>query len=59
MARITDRIGYFINVTIHPSLPKPDHSKRIIACVGDSLTYGAGVRFSRNRNSYPAQLEVL
>lgn len=54
-----DLIGYFINVVVHPRTPKPDPSKRILACVGDSLTYGAGVRFTRQRDSYPAQLGAL
>ena len=52
-------MGYFINVVIHPFTPKPDPGKRILACVGDSLTYGAGVRITRNRDSYPAQLGML
>lgn len=54
-----DLIGYFINVVIHPAAPKTDPGKRILACVGDSLTYGAGVRFTRHRDSYPAQLGSL
>ena len=51
-----DLIGYFVNVVIHPLSPRPEHGKRILACVGDSLTYGAGVRLTRQRDSYPAQL---
>ncbi len=54
-----DAIGYFINVVIHPATPNPDPKKRILACVGDSLTYGAGVRLTRQRDSYPAQLGEL
>lgn len=54
-----DYLGYFLNVVIHPRTPKPDHSKKIIACVGDSLTYGAGVRLTRNQDSYPARLGGL
>ena len=56
---LTDKAGYFINVTIRPRLPKPDPGKRRLACVGDSLTYGAGVRLRRGRDSYPAQLGEL
>lgn len=54
-----DAVGYFVNVVIHPMEPKPDSGKRIIACVGDSLTYGAGVRLTRARDSYPARLGAL
>lgn len=36
-----------------------DYSGTIkVACVGDSITFGAGIR-NRNRDSYPAQLGVL
>lgn len=54
-----DVIGYFINVVVHPRTPKPAPGKRLIACVGDSLTYGAGVRLTRGRDSYPARLGAL
>ena len=54
-----DYLGYFINVIVHPKTPRPDPAKRIIACVGDSLTYGAGVRMTRHRDSYPARLQGL
>lgn len=56
---VKDMIGYFMNVVIHPRAPKPDPGKRLIGCVGDSLTYGAGVRLTRSRDSYPARLEQL
>ena len=29
-----------------------------VACVGDSITYGAGIK-DRKKNSYPAQLQSL
>jgi lysophospholipase L1-like esterase len=35
----------------------PPHSLRV-ACIGDSITYGALVR-ARRKNSYPAQLQAL
>ena len=54
-----DYLGYFVNVVIHPRTPKPDYTKKIIACVGDSLTYGAGVRLTRKKDSYPARLQGL
>ena len=54
-----DLLGYFINVVVHPHKPRPKDGKRLLACVGDSLTYGAGVRFTRHRDSFPAQLNGL
>lgn len=30
-----------------------------VACVGDSITFGQGVIFSRSTNSYPAQLQKM
>ena len=54
--RFSDKLGYYINVTLRPRLPKPDPAKKILACVGDSLTYGAGVRLTRALHSYPAWL---
>ena len=31
---------------------------RLVACVGDSITYGAGIS-DRTNNSYPAQLRRI
>src|SRR4051812_7771397 len=36
---------------------KPD-GKIKVACVGDSITFGAGIK-DRDKNSYPAQLQGL
>ena len=36
-----------------------DRSAVRIACVGDSLTYGSGVRRTRKKDNYPAQLQKL
>lgn len=40
-----------------PGTPTP--GKRHIACVGDSITFGAGVAQTRNRDSYEALLQKL
>lgn len=39
--------------------PKRVTEKIRVACVGDSITYGAGVMTSRERDSYPAKLAGL
>ncbi len=31
---------------------------QVVACVGDSITFGAGIK-NRNQNSYPAQLQKI
>ena len=40
-----------------PNAPTIDHNKTTVACIGDSITYGHGVWFTRDRDSYPALLE--
>lgn len=49
-------ITWFIN---HPAAPTIDQTKKHIACIGDSITYGDGVRAHRDTQSYPAVLETL
>ena len=49
-------IGYS---TVHPGPPVPDPDRRLIACVGDSITFGAGVLLTRRWQSYPAYLQKL
>lgn len=44
----------------YPPAPEVDDTRIKVAAVGDSNTFGAGVIFDhRDRNSYPAQLQVL
>lgn len=52
MNRLTDFLHHFNN----PEPPVPEGALRI-ACVGDSNTFGYGVR-NPNRDSYPAQLQT-
>lgn len=40
-----------------PKAPQGDPSRKQIACVGDSITYGAGVLNTRAKDSYPAYLQ--
>jgi lysophospholipase L1-like esterase len=37
----------------------PANAPQLIACVGDSITYGYGVEETRDVDSYPARLEAL
>lgn len=39
-------------------LAAPQAEKTRVACVGDSITYGAGIA-DRDRDSYPAQLASM
>ncbi len=51
----------FISVSSAPAQPvNPDNYTGTIrvACVGDSITFGAGIE-DRQKNSYPAQLQAL
>lgn len=52
--------GLVYALSWYPLKPVPDMSKARIACIGDSITYGAGVFLPlRNRLSYPAYLQEL
>lgn len=42
-----------------PHREKPDRRKRRVLCIGDSITFGAGVPLTRWRDSYPACLKRL
>lgn len=46
---------YFLN---SPLPPKVKGSGIKVACIGDSVTFGFGIK-NRNKNSYPAQLQQL
>ena len=41
----------------NPAAPKIEPGKPIIACLGDSITYGTGVFLTRGSESYPAFLQ--
>ena len=51
------RLG--VHVVQYPPAPKIKQGKVHIACVGDSITYGAGVLGHRIRQSYPAYLQEM
>ena len=38
---------------MHPKCPKPDKSRKRIACVGDSITYGYGFMGAFRKYCYP------
>ena len=42
-----------------PPLPKADPNRKHIICIGDSITFGAGVAKKRSTQSYPAVLNQL
>lgn len=42
----------------NPKAPTVEEGKKHIACIGDSITFGFGVPFTRNIQSYPAYLQV-
>ncbi len=42
-----------------PPAPKPIPGKRHLVCVGDSITFGAGVILHRHKYSYPAFLQQM
>ena len=44
---------------MHPKCPKPDKSRKRIACVGDSITYGYGFMGAFRKYCYPNQLQEL
>ncbi len=43
---------YWQRITARPE--RPDRRRRRIACVGDSITYGAGVEKTRRQEAWPA-----
>jgi len=43
----------------HPPVPKPLNGKKHIVCIGDSITFGAGVVPFQKWRSYPAYLQGL
>ncbi|HEX3020839.1 MAG TPA: GDSL-type esterase/lipase family protein [Lachnospiraceae bacterium] len=52
----------FIGILIYPyhsKFPVVDSSKINVACIGDSITYGSGVKDSRDKDSYPVQLNKM
>lgn len=42
-----------------PKKDKPDPRKRYLACIGDSITFGAGVALARKQQAWPYLLEKL
>ena len=44
---------------MHPKRPKPDKTRKRIACVGDSITYGYGLMGAFRKYCYPNQLQDL
>jgi lysophospholipase L1-like esterase len=58
-AAICTGIGYGINYRVwHPAPPKVELGKKHIACIGDSITYGAGVHRKSARWEYFLQQEL-
>lgn len=51
--------GVYVGLKMRPSLPTVIPGKRYIACIGDSITFGAGVSVHRDTQSYPAYLQTL
>ena len=50
---------YVVLIGCAAALPVPTESKVIkIACIGDSITYGAGM-FNREMNAYPKQVQAM
>lgn len=49
----------YVYHTWHPFMPKIRKGKKLIICVGDSITYGAGVIPWQKKQSYPAYLQKL
>lgn len=43
----------------NPAFPTIDRTKRQLVCVGDSITFGAGVFPKQEKRSYPAYLQAL
>jgi lysophospholipase L1-like esterase len=59
IAAVAIVLGVFIYSFLHPSLPKVKADRIKVAAIGDSITYGVGVLFDRNKSSYPAQLQNM
>lgn len=51
--------GVLYYKAMHPRSPKPDKTRKRIACVGDSITYGYGLMGAFRRFCYPNQLQEL
>ena len=51
-------VGIWYYTMMYPAAPVLQEGVIRIACVGDSLTYGYGIK-DRKHNSYPAQLQAL
>lgn len=51
-------LGTAFYMVMYPSAPTLIDGPLHVACVGDSITYGAGIK-GRTDNSYPAQLQKL
>lgn len=49
--------GFSIYRYRNPAAPTLETEKKYIACIGDSITFGSGVRASRDTESYPAYLQ--
>jgi sialate O-acetylesterase len=48
----------FTCILSFPCLAGPSQTKVKVACMGNSVTYGAGIK-DREQNAYPAQLQKL
>lgn len=48
-----------VHMIQYPSAPKVERGKKHIVCIGDSITYGAGVIMARSKESYPAYLQNM
>ena len=58
----TMALAVLLGMAIHrwiflPKKEKAKQGKYRILCIGDSITYGAGVLYTRRKDSYPAILE--
>ncbi len=49
--------GFSIYRYRNPAVPTLESGKQYVACIGDSITYGSGVRATRDTESYPAYLQ--
>lgn len=47
-----------VSLLVQPTLAKDDDAPIKIACIGDSITYGAAIK-EREKNSYPVQLQKI
>lgn len=51
-------VGIYTYKLMYPSAPKLKDNVLRVACIGDSITQGAGIKDAEH-NSYPAQLQTL